>query len=116
MSPNNNEGNPPLNRAEVMERIGDDASFLEELLTIYHEEFAEKSPALAEALNKGDAKAVREIGHYLKGASANLSLPGLQAAAWTIEKSGAGNKLDDAKAAYQVLLAEYDRLKKYLGK
>ncbi|MCX6565083.1 MAG: Hpt domain-containing protein [Candidatus Aminicenantes bacterium] len=116
MLPNKNEESPPLNRAEALERVGDDESFLEELLTIYHEEFAEKSPALAEALANGDAKAVREIGHYLKGASANLSLPGLQAAAWTIEKSGAESKIEDAKAAYRVLLSEYERLKKFLGK
>ncbi|MHB8055607.1 MAG: Hpt domain-containing protein [Candidatus Aminicenantales bacterium] len=116
MSPNNNEAIPPLNRAEALERVGDDESFLEELLTIYQEEFAEKSPVLAEALAKADAKAIREIGHYIKGASANLSLPGLQAASWTIEKSGAENKIDDAKAAYQMLLAEYERLKEYLKK
>ena len=116
MLPNKNDENPPLNRAEALERVGDDESFLEELLTIYKEEFAEKSPALAEALANGDAKAVREIGHYLKGASANLSLPGLQAAAWNIEKSGAESKIEEAKAAYQVLLLEYERLKKFLSK
>lgn len=116
MLPNKNDENPPLNRAEALERVGDDESFLEELLTIYKEEFAEKSPALAEALAKGDAKTVREIGHYLKGASANLSLPGLQAAAWNIEKSGTESKIEEAKAAYQVLLSEYERLKKFLSK
>lgn len=111
-----NDENPPINKAEALERVGDDESFLDELLTIYQEEFTEKSPALAEALAKGDAKSVREIGHYIKGASANLSLTGLQAAAWTIEKSGAESKIEDAKAAYPILLAEYERLKKYLGK
>lgn len=116
MSPNNSESNPPLNRAEAMERVGDDESFLEELLTIYHEEFAEKSPALADAINKADAKTVREIGHYIKGASANLSLPFLQAAAFEIEKAGAESRIEDARIAYQTLVAEYDRLKKFLGK
>ena len=116
MLPNKNDENPPLNRAEALERVGDDEAFLEELLTIYLEEFAEKSPALAEALGKGDAPGVREIGHYIKGASANLSLPGLQAAAWTIEKAGAESRLEDAKAAYQVLQSEFERLKKFLGK
>lgn len=115
MLPNKNDSNLPINRAEALERVGDDASFLEELLNIYHEEFASKAPALAEALAHGDPKAVREIGHYLKGASANLSLPALQAVCWTIEKAGAESRLDDAKVAYQTLLAEYDRLKKYLA-
>jgi len=114
--PDQNDENTPINKAEALERVGGDESFLEELLTIYQEEFTAKSPALAEALANGDAKAIREIGHYLKGASANLSLTGLQAAAWTIEKSGAESKIEDAKTAYPILLAEYERLKKYLGK
>lgn len=106
---------PSLNRAEALERVGGDESFLEELLTIYQEEFTDKSPALAEALANQDAKAVREIGHYIKGASANLSLPGLVAAAFAIEKAGAESRLEDAKSAYQTLLLEYDRLKKHLA-
>lgn len=116
MLPDHDNANPPINKAEALERVGDDESFLEELLTIYQEEFTEKSPVLAEALANGDAKAIREIGHYLKGASANLSLTGLQAAAWTIEKSGAESRIEDARAAHPILLAEYERLKKYLGK
>lgn len=116
MCPNNNESNPPINRAEALERVGDDESFLEELLTIYREEFAEKSPALADAINKADAKAVREIGHYIKGASANLSLTFLQAAAYAIEKAGAEARIEDARVAYQTLVVEYDRLIKFLDK
>jgi len=105
----------PLNRAEALERVGGDESFLEELLTIYKEEFAEKSTALADALANQDAKAVREIGHYIKGASANLSLPGLQAAAFAIEKAGAESRIEDAKASYKTLVAEFERLMKFLA-
>ena len=115
MCPNPNDISSPLNRAEALERVGGDESFLEELLTIYQEEFTEKSPALAEAIANKDAKAVREIGHYIKGASANLSLPGLQAASYAIEKAGAESRLEDAQASYQTLLAEYDRLKAFLA-
>jgi HPt (histidine-containing phosphotransfer) domain-containing protein len=105
----------PINRAEALERVGGDASFLEELLIIYQEEFTEKSPALAEALARRDARAVREIGHYIKGASSNLSLPGLEAAALAIELAGAESRLEEAAAAYETLTAEYDRLKKHLA-
>ncbi len=114
MCPNPNDA-LPIDRAEALERVGGDEAFLEELLTIYQEEFTEKSPALAEALANQDAKAVREIGHYIKGASANLSLTGLQAAAWAIEKAGAESRVEDAKTAYQTLLSEYERFKKYLA-
>ncbi len=114
MCPNPND-TAPINRAEALERVGGDEAFLEELLTIYREEFTEKSPALAEALAGQDAKAVREIGHYIKGASANLSLPGLVAAAFAIEKAGAEARLNDARSAYQTLLVEYDRLMKHLA-
>lgn len=115
MSPNPIDDQSPLNRAEALERVGGDEAFLEELLTIYQEEFTEKAPALADALANQDAKAVREIGHYIKGASANLSLPGLQAAAFAIEKAGAESRIQDAKNSYETLLIEYDRLKKFLA-
>ena len=62
---------------------------------------AETTTDAVEALSRQDAKSVREIGHYIKGASANLSLPGLQAASYAIEKAGAESRIEDAKAAFR---------------
>jgi len=48
VSPNPNDAPPPINRAEALERVGDDASFLEELLAIYDEEFTGEKTRVSE--------------------------------------------------------------------
>ncbi len=102
----------PFLREEALERIGDDAGFLDELLALYDQEFASKIAALERALAEGDMNAARDLGHNLKGASANLSLPGLQAAALDMEMAA---DPEGARAALERLRNEYARLKTFLG-
>jgi len=106
---------PPILREEVLERIGGEESFLQELLKLYDEEFASKSKALEKAVRKADFKGLRELGHCLKGSSANLSLPGLRAAASDLETAGKDNHLESARTALARLKEEYARLKSYLS-
>jgi len=105
----------PINRDEALERVGGDEDFLNELLSLYDEEYANNSKALAEAIAQSNFKDIRELGHSIKGASANLSLPGLRAAAFDMEKAGEHSQLDQAKAAMERLVSEYERLKKFLA-
>ena len=105
---------PPILREEALERIGGGDAFLRELLALYDREFAVKSKALEKAVRKSNFAALRELGHSLKGSSANLSLPGLRAAAFAIETSGKAGDIDGARAALTRLKVEYDRLKAFL--
>jgi HPt (histidine-containing phosphotransfer) domain-containing protein len=104
-----------LLRGEVLERIGGEEEFLQELLALYDEEFGLKSKALEKAVRKSDFKALRELGHGLKGSSANLSLPGLMAAALALETAGKAEDIAGARAAFSRLKDEYARLKAYRG-
>lgn len=106
----------PIQKAEVLERIGGDASFLEELLTLYDEEFATKTEALESALRKKNFASLENLGHGLKGSSANLSLPGLQEASYRMETAGREKDIAAAKTAMAELKREYARLKEYFAR
>ncbi|MBM3293760.1 MAG: Hpt domain-containing protein [Candidatus Aminicenantes bacterium] len=106
---------PPFLREEALERAGGDAKLLDELLSLYHEEFGSKCRDLAEAIARKDADEIRKLGHGLKGSSANLSLPALREAAWAVEKAGMEGDIEKAREALRRLAGEYDRLKASLG-
>ena len=96
----------PINYPEVLERIGGDKEFLVELLSIYFLEFGEKRPQIEAALRRADFNLLQEIGHSLKGASANLSLPGLRRDATALEAAGREKNIDKARQALVSLVTE----------
>lgn len=98
----------------VLERIGGDESFLYELLDIYIEDFMEKYVSLERAIAEVDFSSIREIGHSLKGASANLSLTGLHEASYGIELSGKDSDIQQARNMFARLKEEFNKLKDWL--
>jgi HPt (histidine-containing phosphotransfer) domain-containing protein len=109
------EAAPPINRAEALERIGGDPDFLNELLGIYSDEFVLRVKELRAAVNGQEFKTIQELGHSLKGSSANLSLPVLQQAAMDIEMAGREKNIQKAKNSFAELEKEFERLKEYLA-
>jgi HPt (histidine-containing phosphotransfer) domain-containing protein len=104
----------PIDYVEVLERIGGDKCFLGELLKIYFEEFNEKRPLLQAAIEQGDFTQIQELGHSLKGASANLSLTLLKKASFSLEVAGREKKIAQAQNAFRTLEFEFQRLKDHL--
>jgi len=104
----------PINFGEVLERVGGDIPFLRDLLDIYFSEFVEKRTLLERAVEGCDFRLIQELGHSLKGSSANLSLPSLQKSAQDLEESGREERQDAARLAMQTLDLELFRLKKFL--
>jgi HPt (histidine-containing phosphotransfer) domain-containing protein len=104
----------PINYPEVLERIGGDTEFLEELLTIYFLEFSEKRSQIEAALRGGDFVPLQEVGHSLKGASANLSLPSLRREATALEAAGREKNIEKARQALISLVAEGRVLRDFL--
>ncbi|MGB9836785.1 MAG: Hpt domain-containing protein [Candidatus Saccharicenans sp.] len=113
--PQAEQAKPPIDRKEVLERIGGDEDFLGELIQIYRQEFDEKIEVLSRAIEEKNYQLIREAGHSLKGASANLSLPALREAAWEMEMAGKEQNLEQARQALEKLKKEYKRLVEYLG-
>jgi HPt (histidine-containing phosphotransfer) domain-containing protein len=104
----------PIDFCDVLDRIGGDTSFLKELLNIYFQEYAEKKRLLEQAITREDFTQVCELGHSLKGASANLSLVRLQKVAFALETAGRERQLQLAQEAARSLDTEVQTLKAFL--
>jgi HPt (histidine-containing phosphotransfer) domain-containing protein len=114
----NNEsypGNSPIDYPSALARIGNDESFLAELLDLYKMDFEAKIEGLQNAIDQEDFVSLQELGHSLKGSSANLSLPFLQKAALDMETAGRDKNLDKARSALSTLDQEFQNLQKFLS-
>jgi HPt (histidine-containing phosphotransfer) domain-containing protein len=105
----------PIDYSSSLERVGGDKSFLMELLDLYLDEFSEKHTQLQEAIQKNKFDLILELGHSLKGASANLSLIFLQEASLQMEIAGKERDKVKAKKALSRLEQECKRLKDFLS-
>lgn len=112
--PTNPDPLHPIDFSDALDRIGGDTLFLKELLSIYFQEYAEKKALLDEAIARRDYAQVCELGHSLKGASANLSLTRLQRVAFLLETAGREKQIHLIKEAALSLEKEIRTLKAYL--
>jgi len=103
-----------IDYASALERIGGDRDFLFELLSIYQEEFSSSAQALEQAIRSQDYTAIQELGHSLKGSSANLSLIQLREKAYLIETAGREQNLELARTSTEELKTEFQRLQDHL--
>ncbi len=99
----------------VLERIGGDESFFQELLDIYVDDFVEKYVSLENAIGQSDFNTIKEIGHSLKGSSGNLSLTSLHETAYGIELAGREYDIEQAKLTFAKLHEEFKKLKESLS-
>ncbi len=105
----------PIDLTSALERVGGDESFLYELINIYTEDFSEKFHRLQQAVESGDFETIRELGHNLKGSSANLSLIQLQHVSYDMEESGKDRDIERAQKSLLHLDEEFRRLQDYLA-
>ncbi len=104
----------PIDVADALARVGNDRAFLKELLDIYAEDLATRVAGLRGALARGDLKAIEQLGHSIKGSSANLSLAPLRDRAAAIELAGKANDAAKALANLDALEREFLRLREHL--
>lgn len=109
------EGSPPMLRQEALDRIGGEADFLDELMELYEKEYRAMTARLIQALAANEFQTVAEIGHGLKGSSANLSLPGLCQAALAVEMAGKSKNAAAVRKGLEALEREHRRLIEFLG-
>jgi HPt (histidine-containing phosphotransfer) domain-containing protein len=105
----------PIDIEDALARIGGDSDFLRELLELYVEDFSFRYALLDKAVRSGDLKAVSELGHTIKGSSANLSLSSLQEQALKLEKAGKNGDLGKARTSLAALGTEFRKLKVYMA-
>ena len=105
----------PIDLPSALERIGGDESFLFDLINIYTEDFSGKFTKLQKAVQSEEFETIRELGHNLKGSSANLSLIPLQEISFDIEEAGKTRDIEKARKSLCLLEQEFRRLQDYLS-
>ena len=105
----------PIDMETALERTGDDKEFLFDLIEIFMEDFDPKVAELKSAVNDQDFTSIQEIGHYLKGSSANLSLMQIRETSYQIEIAGKENDLEKARENLELLGKEYIYFKDYFA-
>lgn len=113
-SPKNTDQNIPIDLNQVMKRLDHDKDFFYELLNIYREEFPAKIQELEKSIAEKKFKLIQEIGHFLKGSSANLGLTYLQEESSKMEQAGKEKDIHKAEKAFKNLNKEFDDLNKYI--
>ena len=92
--------------AEVLERVMDDRDFLKELVDEFAAQLPDQLTAIRACIDGGDAAALGQQAHRLKGTAGNLAAHGLAAAAARLERLGKGRELAEADDAWQQLTRE----------
>lgn len=107
--------NDIIDYSSVLERIGGDKEFLNELIQIYMEDFDSTFNSLVQAVSSQDFTSIQELGHSLKGSSANLSLIQLREKASQVEIAGVDQNLELAQQGTSGLKTEYERFKAFIA-
>ncbi len=97
-------------RADTLEKLGGDATLLEEVMAIFLEEAPRHMAALGKAVLQGNAKEIEEIAHTLKGELGYLGITGISQKAAELEKLGRTSDLRSATQIYERLAVEFSAL------
>ena len=95
-------------RMAVLLRTGGRA-MINELIDLYLDEMPVRLDLLREAVEAGDAEAVRAAAHKIKGSSANLGLPGVASASATLEDVGRRGDLEEADRLVNFVVMAFER-------
>jgi HPt (histidine-containing phosphotransfer) domain-containing protein len=99
-----------FDRAGMLERLGDDAELLGEVLDVFMEELPEMISDLQKAISGQNAEAVMRAAHSLKGALLNVSADSSAELAFKLEEQGRAERLDGTRELLAELEVELDRL------
>lgn len=103
-----------LDRAALMERIGDDAQFLTELAEMFCDQRQMLVGEIRSALERRDAEALARAAHTLKGCVGNLGAGLAFQAALRLEMLARANQLSEAERAALELEDEVARFEQAL--
>jgi HPt (histidine-containing phosphotransfer) domain-containing protein len=87
---------PILDEADLLERLGDDAELVAEVLAVFLEDAPVRLAAIHAALAQRDAAELRAAAHALKGAAASIAAIRLFEAAQALEHTSHDGQLDGA--------------------
>jgi two-component system sensor histidine kinase/response regulator len=95
-----------LDDAALLKRLGGDERLFSEVIQAFLNDCPARLVAIRQAVERGDAAALRIAAHSLKGAAGNLSALGLFAAAKALEEFAAQGHVDGFEPASLQVAAE----------
>jgi PAS domain S-box-containing protein len=107
---------PPVDRAQLLERLEGDTSLMEEIIHLYHESCPDLVNDLKDSAARRDAGAIYRAAHSLKGMVAHFGAPAATQALIDIEAMGRAGRIEEIDQALATALAEIDRLTEALGR
>jgi signal transduction histidine kinase/CheY-like chemotaxis protein/HPt (histidine-containing phosphotransfer) domain-containing protein len=97
---------PAIDQPALLARVGGDLELMHEVIRLFMEDCPMRLSTIHAAILGGDAEALRNGAHALRGAAGTLSAGGVVDAALVLERLGAENRLGPADAAWKTLNAE----------
>jgi HPt (histidine-containing phosphotransfer) domain-containing protein len=104
----------PVDRAALLERLGDDVELLQDLVTMFLEDYPRSVEEIETAVRAQDPAQLRRSAHFLVGTLSNFSAREAQAAAHALELRGNTADLADAEADLRALGRALARLEPVL--
>lgn len=109
------EGQPLLNREEIMDRLGNDETLLQSIIHLFYETYPAYLTEIENAISAGNANDLEKSAHALKGTIGNFTVSNAYQTALHLEKMGQQNCLNEADSTYQTLKQEINTLHAKLG-
>src|SRR5262249_38549834 len=104
-----------FDRAAALERCGDDADLLRELIDMFLTEIRVWMFDLGKAVESGDTEGIKRLAHTIKGAVGTFGARPAYEAAFRLETIGKEGPLGDAAAAFEEMKAVISRLNEALS-
>jgi HPt (histidine-containing phosphotransfer) domain-containing protein len=98
-----------LDREALLDRIGGDLEFLQEITGLFLEDCPKLLASIRTAVSGGDARTLEHAAHALKGSVANFGAEAARDAAFRLEALGRAGDLKPAPDAYWALEHEIQR-------
>ena len=89
-----------LDREALLKRVFGNVPLLQELIRLFFEEYPTCLAEIRQAIRLGNAPALRQAAHLLRGSVGNFGPSPVYEAAGRLEHMGRTGNLDDAEAAY----------------
>jgi HPt (histidine-containing phosphotransfer) domain-containing protein len=100
-----------LDEAALLEECDNDKSMLSRMVEIFDRDARDRLPRLREAVRSGNAAAVKQEAHALKGGIGTFYAKAAYDTAYVLENMGADGNLSNAQATLQALESQLQSLR-----
>ena len=104
-----------INLDQLINILGDEEA-IKEIVPTYLDDNKKRFDKLVEAINSGDAEAIRSNAHAIKGAGRNFGVKRLVDTAYRLECAGIENDVEAAVSSFDELKREFEKVVAFLSR